>query len=765
MTALRTADRPAAGSPAAPAPRSGDGAGRHAAPGAGDLLQARPRVRPEVVLGSAQRRGPALFHLVKNLAGGRSFEVGAKEHFVISRLDGTRTLGEIGEAYAATYQRGLGPANWGQILGALHQRDLLDGAPPRPEPPSQVPVPKRGRHRRERRRLLHGSVALTRSPTGLLDRLHAVARPVFSPWVAVPMLAGLAALAVLLARDAGPLLTAAGRAFADPGVMLVVGASVWVANALHEIAHGVAARHHRVAVQEIGIRWTLPLVLLYCRVDDYRYLRSRRSQVVVAAAGVVVNLALLAAAYAVWRQWPGTPVADGAAAFVLSSVLLVVVNLLPLPPLDGYQMLSQSLGMSEYARHSALFAVALVTRPRAVRAYPWPARLAYSAYAAGVGVAAVALVAGLVVAGRQLTGGWLLPVVVAVAAFVVLPAAALLGSYYGNKTRARAAGVPADSGSAQPDAGTGAGGDGAADVPAIRLTDIRKAYGARTAVDGVTLEVRRGEFLGLLGPNGAGKTTLVEIAVGLRRPDSGTVSLLGGSPLPRDVSLLPRIGMQTQSAAFFVRLTAAEHLRTVAALYGLGRSAADRALRLVGLSDLAEVRAERLSGGQRQRLAIAAALVHDPEVIFLDEPTAALDPQARRALWSVLRDLHSSGRTIVYTTHHLDEAEALCDRVAVVSDGRVLALDSPRRLVEATGAVDRLLVPRDRLEADRAAALPGVARVHVEGADLVLETHDSTGVLARLAAMSGLHGVRTRSTTLEDVYLELTGAAGTEEVR
>jgi ABC-type multidrug transport system ATPase subunit len=735
-------------------------------------------VRPDVVLGSAQRRGPARFHLVKQLDSGRSFEVGDKEHFVISRLDGTRTLGEIGEAYAATYQRGLGQANWAQILGALHQRDLLAGAPARPRPAGPPPTPskRRGRHRRERRRLLHGTVVVTRDPTRLLDRLHAVARPLFSPWLAVPLLAGLLALTVLLARDGRALVAAAARADADPGLLFVVGALLWVANAAHELAHGVAARHHRVAVQEIGIRWTLLLVLLYCRVDDYRYLPRRRSQVVVAAAGIVANLVLVAPAYAVWRQWPGTPVADGAAAFVVSSVLLVVLNALPLPPLDGYQMLSQSLGMAEYARHSALFTLALVTRgPRAVRAYPWPARVAYTGYAAGVGLAAGGLVAGLVVAGRQLTGGWLLPVLVAVVVFLVLPAVALLGTYYGNRARARAAGAlgpgaAADTGSAgrpgaADDAEAGEPSARAGSEPAIRLTGIRKTYGARTAVDGVTLEVRRGEFLGLLGPNGAGKTTLVEIAVGLRRADSGTVSLLGRSPLPRDVELLPRVGMQTQAAAFFVRLTAGEHLRTVAALYGLGRSAADRALRLVGLQDLAEVRAERLSGGQRQRLAIAAALVHDPEVIFLDEPTAALDPQARRALWSVLRDLHSSGRTIVYTTHHLDEAEALCDRVAIVTGGRVVALDSPRRLVEATGAADRLLVPRDRLSAERAAALPGVSGVHVDGADLVLETHDSTSVLARLAAMSGLHGVRTRSLTLEDVYLELTGSAGTEEVR
>ncbi|MBA0052457.1 ABC transporter ATP-binding protein [Streptomyces sp. AJS327] len=296
----------------------------------------------------------------------------------------------------------------------------------------------------------------------------------------------------------------------------------------------------------------------------------------------------------------------------------------------------------------------------------------------------------------------------------------------------------------------------AATGTAVAVEDVRKRYGDRHAVNGVSFRVQRGEFFGLLGPNGAGKTTLVEIMEGLRQADSGTVSVLGQSPWPRNVALLPRLGVQTQSSAFFVRQTAREHLRTVAALYGATRRDADRVLETVGLTEQRDVLVENLSGGQRQRLAISSALVHGPELIFLDEPTAALDPQARRDLWKLLRDLKGQGRTIVYTTHHLDEAEALCDRVAILVEGEVAALDSPHQLVSAAGVPTRLLVPADRLGREEAAALPGVDRVTEQGGSLVLETAVSGQVLQTVDGLIGLDGVRTRTATLEDVYLQLT---------
>ncbi|MEU1279137.1 ABC transporter ATP-binding protein [Streptomyces sp. NPDC005805] len=301
----------------------------------------------------------------------------------------------------------------------------------------------------------------------------------------------------------------------------------------------------------------------------------------------------------------------------------------------------------------------------------------------------------------------------------------------------------------------------AADAPtsaAIALDSVHKRYGSVQAVDGISLTVPRGEFFGLLGPNGAGKTTLIEIMEGQRQADSGSVAVLGQSPWPRNVRLLPRIGVQTQTSAFFVRLTAREHLETVAALYRAGREAVDRALASVGLTEQGATRVEDLSGGQRQRLAIASALVHEPELIFLDEPTAALDPQARRALWQVLRELKGAGRTIVYTTHHLDEAEALCDRVAIVVDGRIRALDTPARLVASGSTTTRLVVPAGRIGVEAARAIAGVLAVTEEAGTVVLETLDAGPVLAALGEITGLQGVQTRTASLEDVYLQLTGS-------
>jgi ABC-2 type transport system ATP-binding protein len=303
---------------------------------------------------------------------------------------------------------------------------------------------------------------------------------------------------------------------------------------------------------------------------------------------------------------------------------------------------------------------------------------------------------------------------------------------------------------------TGSGAGGAA-APAVVLTDIEKRYGDVHALRGVSLTVHSGEFFGLIGPNGAGKTTLIEIVEGLREPDAGTALVLGVSPTPRSITLLPRIGVQTQSSAFFTRLTAREHLQTVAALYGVPAAGADRALELVGLTAAAGTRVTRISGGQRQRLAIASALVHDPELIFLDEPTAALDPQARRSLWRLLKELKAAGKTIIYTTHHMDEAEALCDRVAVISAGSVVALGSPRELIGGSTLPTRLLVPAGRITVSQAQALDGADRVTVADGSVVIETRASGRTLTALDQAVGLDGVQTRTVSLEDIYLELTG--------
>jgi ABC-2 type transport system ATP-binding protein len=207
--------------------------------------------------------------------------------------------------------------------------------------------------------------------------------------------------------------------------------------------------------------------------------------------------------------------------------------------------------------------------------------------------------------------------------------------------------------------------------PAIEVDGLVRTYGEVRAVDGVSFTVAGGEFFGILGPNGAGKTTTLELVEGLREPDAGRIRLLGEPPWPRNPRLLPRIGVQHQASAFFDKLDAREQLEPFGSLYGAPAARVTELLELVGLTEAANTREDRLSGGQRQRLSIACALVHDPDVVFLDEPTGALDPQARRNLWDVLGEIQGRGKTIVYTTHHLDEAEVLCDRVAIMDHGRV----------------------------------------------------------------------------------------------
>jgi len=293
--------------------------------------------------------------------------------------------------------------------------------------------------------------------------------------------------------------------------------------------------------------------------------------------------------------------------------------------------------------------------------------------------------------------------------------------------------------------------------PAIEVVDLRKAYGGLRAVDGVSFTVAQGEFFGILGPNGAGKTTLLEMVEGLRQPDSGQVRLLGREPWPRNHELLPLMGVQLQATAFFEKLTAREQLQTFGDLYGVGRARVEEMLELVGLTDKAGTREDRLSGGQRQRLSIACALVHDPLLVFFDEPTAALDPQARRNLWDVLREVQARGTTIVYTTHYLDEAEILCDRVAIMDGGRVHALDTPAALVRGLHADTRVALPPGALSESEARALPGADRVQLGDTEIVLTTRHPAVLVTALAERDRLDGVSVRTATLEDVFLNLTG--------
>jgi ABC-2 type transport system ATP-binding protein len=277
---------------------------------------------------------------------------------------------------------------------------------------------------------------------------------------------------------------------------------------------------------------------------------------------------------------------------------------------------------------------------------------------------------------------------------------------------------------------------------AIVVNDLSKAYGAHEALRGISFTVRRGEVFGLLGPNGAGKTTTVEILEGHRRRGGGDVSVLGHDPGARPADLRRRVGIVLQSCGTYPHLTVRETLEHWASLYPASRGV-DETLRLAGLEAAADRRARTLSGGQQRRLDFALALVGDPELIFLDEPTTGFDPAARRAAWEVVRALRDLGKTILLTTHYLDEAQALADRVAIIKDGAILAEGPPGELV--AGA------PRYRVRYRDAST--GEVVEHV--------TMDPTSLLHELTAAALARGVRLEDLsvtrpTLEEVYLELT---------
>jgi ABC-2 type transport system ATP-binding protein len=274
---------------------------------------------------------------------------------------------------------------------------------------------------------------------------------------------------------------------------------------------------------------------------------------------------------------------------------------------------------------------------------------------------------------------------------------------------------------------------------AIDVRDLHKSYGDVHAVRGISFSVRRGEVFGLLGPNGAGKTTTVEILEGFRRRTSGEVSVLGHDPARRDPSFQARVGIVLQSAGFYRHVTVREAVEHFASAYPKPRDP-DETIDLVGLTGKRDARVRQLSGGQQRRLDLALALIGDPELVFLDEPTTGFDPAARRTAWEVVRTLRDLGKTVLLTTHYLDEANALSDRVAIVKDGRIVAEGPPAEL-QGSG---RYTVSYD-----------------VGGRRVVHETDDPTDLLYRLtsdaiARGERLEGLTVTRPTLEDVYLELT---------
>ncbi len=297
---------------------------------------------------------------------------------------------------------------------------------------------------------------------------------------------------------------------------------------------------------------------------------------------------------------------------------------------------------------------------------------------------------------------------------------------------------------------------------ALRVRGLRKQYPNVLAVDGVDLDVQRGEVFGLLGPNGAGKTTTLEIIEGLTDADSGEIRVLGLDWKHHGSEIRARIGVQLQSTSLFNKITPREALTLYGGYYPKARTA-NELLELVQLTEKADAYHITLSGGQMQRLALAMALVNDPELVFLDEPTTGLDPQARRSLWEVVRRIKAEGRTVILTTHYMDEAEALCDRLAIMDHGRVLTIGTPPELIAQLEipSVVELSFEGGAPPVDGFAAALGTA-VEVRGDLWEIPTPDPKSLLPKLleaaeTARIPYQQVHVRRATLEDVFLHKTG--------
>ena len=298
--------------------------------------------------------------------------------------------------------------------------------------------------------------------------------------------------------------------------------------------------------------------------------------------------------------------------------------------------------------------------------------------------------------------------------------------------------------------------------PVIQVSEVRKTYGRTVAVDGVSFEVYDGEIFGLIGPNGAGKTTTMECIEGLRTPDRGTISVLGLNPFRQVSKLQNRIGVQLQQAQLQKRIKVWEAVDLWASLYQKRTTDAERLLEQLGLTDKRDAWFMNLSGGQKQRLFIALALINDPEVLFLDELTTGLDPQSRRAIWDLVRGIRDRGKTVFLTTHLMEEAERLCDRVAIIEHGRIIDIDSPEKLIHRH-CPERtvILATDDPLAEQRLQSIAGVETVTCTNMRFTIRGRGDDLVTEVIRCLSEnrmrVSDFRTIIPNLEDVFLKLTG--------
>ena len=297
--------------------------------------------------------------------------------------------------------------------------------------------------------------------------------------------------------------------------------------------------------------------------------------------------------------------------------------------------------------------------------------------------------------------------------------------------------------------------------PVVEIEHLKKSYGDIHAVDDVSFQVFEGEIFGFVGPNGAGKTTTIECAEGLRRPDSGRVRMLGLDPQANGYKLKEKLGIQLQQASLPPQMKVREALALFAAFYPKAEDP-DTLLAQMGLEDKRAAQFEKLSGGQKQRLFIALALINKPELIVLDELTTGLDPQSRRAMWDLVRAVRDSGRTVVLTTHFMEEAERLCDRVAIIDHGRLVALDSPEKLIRSVASENRVVFSSDAaFDPSPLKALPSATQVEKTGERIVVHGRGPKLVVDVVNYLSEkdipIRDLRTEQASLEDVFLALTG--------
>jgi ABC-2 type transport system ATP-binding protein len=295
----------------------------------------------------------------------------------------------------------------------------------------------------------------------------------------------------------------------------------------------------------------------------------------------------------------------------------------------------------------------------------------------------------------------------------------------------------------------------------VEVAGIRKRYGSTVAVDNVSFEVREGEIFGLIGPNGAGKTTTLECVEGVRRPDSGRISVLGLDPVRDVYKLQERVGVQLQDAQLQKRIKVREAVRLWASLYRRPLDG-DRLLEQLGLSEKRNAWFMTLSGGQKQRLFIALALINDPELVFLDELTTGLDPQARRAIWALVRGIRDRGKTVFLTTHLMEEAERLCDRVAIIDHGSIIDIDTPDGLIQRHCPERTVVLTTGDAAADaHFAAIPGVESIARRDQQVTIRGvgHDLVSAVIRCLSEHRIHvtDLRTEHAGLEEVFLKLTG--------